>query len=261
MNMNTPKTEIKRWGIVIIQSLGQNDKKTGKDLFDDVIRYKDFYDNKCFSAFYDANSKLDFKNHVQSIYNSLQVGDILTLHIETHGSDDGIVLNNGELIPWKEFYDLTRPINIKIGHLLLVVMAMCKSIAMISSINPYDRAPYRAFICSTRKVFPEELYNGFVEFYSKYNNLLDSFDAIALLQNEVKDENGYSPFQILSCESVFDETFKENLNRDELVVKQLRLLGIPVTCSTKEKMHEVIHNLLKDIHDSYYNYYNFKDLY
>ena len=259
--MNSPKTEIRRWGIVIIQSLGPNDKKTGKDLYDDVIRYKNFYDNRCFSAYYDANSKLEFKNHIQNIYNSLQVGDILTLHIETHGSDDGIVLNNGELIPWKEFYDLIRPVNIKIGHLLLVVMAMCKSVAMISSINPYDRAPYRAFVCSTRMVLPEELYNGFVEFYGKYNNLLDSFDALTLLQQEVTDENGYSPFQMLSSESVFDETFKDELNRDELVVKQLRLLGIPVTCSTKEKMHEIIRNLLKDIHDRFCSYYNFKDLY
>lgn len=39
--MNTPKTEIKRWGIVVIQSLYPVDRKTGEELFMDILRYKE----------------------------------------------------------------------------------------------------------------------------------------------------------------------------------------------------------------------------
>ena len=71
---------------------------------------------------------------------------------------------SGEIVEWKDFYDLIRPINIALGHLLFIVMAMCSSIAMISNINIEERAPYRAFICTTREMYPDELYEGFLSF-------------------------------------------------------------------------------------------------
>ena len=80
---------------------------------------------------------------VLDIEKSLSEGDILTLQLETHGFDEGIGFNNVEILQWKDFYNIIRTLNIKTGHLLFVVMAMCKSITMISSINPEKRAPYR----------------------------------------------------------------------------------------------------------------------
>ena len=37
--MNKPNTEIKRWGIVVVQSLNPNDVKTGENLYHDVLQY------------------------------------------------------------------------------------------------------------------------------------------------------------------------------------------------------------------------------
>ena len=112
-------------------------------------------------------------------------GDILTLQIETHGCDEGMGLSYGELLKWKDFYDCIRPLNIKTGHLLFLVMAMCKSIAMISSINPELRAPYRAIICTTRPVSADEIYRGFIAFYENYYNLLDIIEAIKAIQKVI----------------------------------------------------------------------------
>lgn len=170
--MNKPNTEIKRWGIVVIQSLYPNDVKTGENLYHDVLQYKEYHKRESFSSFYDVNSSKEFRLAVQGIEKSILEGDILTLQIETHGCDEGIGFNNGEILKWKDFYNIIRPLNIKTGHLLFVVMAMCKSIAMISAINPEKRAPYRAFICTTRKVTSDEIYRGFLAFYDKYFNLL-----------------------------------------------------------------------------------------
>ena len=39
--MNKPITEIKRWGIIVIQSLNPNDYKTGEILYHDVLKYKE----------------------------------------------------------------------------------------------------------------------------------------------------------------------------------------------------------------------------
>lgn len=140
-------------------------------------------------------------------------------------------------------------------------MAMCKSIAMISAIDPEKRAPYRAFICTTRKVTSDEIYRGFLAFYDKYFNLLDISHALTALQNEVKDDNGYSPFQVLSAESVFDETFNPNRNISGLVDNQLERLNMQKNETTKSIMSDNLRMLLNDLHDRFYNYYNFKDLY
>ena len=220
--MNKPNTEIKRWDIVVIQSLNPNDYKTGEILYHDVLQYKEYHKGESFTSFYDVNSSDEFRLAVQTIEDSLSEGDILTLQIETHGCDDGIWLNNGDILKWKEFYDIIRPLNIKTGHLLFVVMAMCKSIAMISAIIS---------------------------------------QALTALQNEVKDDNGYSPFQALSAESVFDETFNPNRNISSLVDNQLEQLNIPITDSTKSIMAYYIKQLLENLHNRFYNYYNFKDLY
>lgn len=77
----------------------------------------------------------------------------------------------------------------------------------------------------------------------------------------MKDDNGYSPFQVLSAESVFDETFNPNRNISSLVDNQLKQLNIPITDSTRSIMAYNIKQLLKNLHNRFYNYYNFKDLY
>lgn len=259
--MNTPNTEIKRWGIIVIQSLYPDDDKTGENLYGDILRYKEYRQKESFSSFYDVHSSDDFRLAVKDIEKSLLEGDILTLQIETHGCDEGLGLNNGEILKWKEFYNIIRPLNIKTGHLLFVVMAMCKSIAMISSIDLEKRAPYRAFICTTRKVTSDEINRGFLAFYDNYFNLLDISQALNALQNEVKDDNGYSPFQALSAESVFDETFSPHRNISELVDNQLERLHIPKTEMTKTLISNSIQSLLKDLHEKFYDHYNFRDLF
>lgn len=259
--MNTPVTEIKRWGIIVIQSLNPEDKKTGENLYNDILQYKEFSKKESFSYFYEVHSILEFRSAINDIENLLVDGDILTLQIETHGCDKGIGLSNGEILEWKEFYDLIRPINIKIGHLLFVILAMCKSIAMLSSLNPTERAPYRVFICTTRDVSSYEIERGFEAFYENYFNLLDITEALKAMQEGVKDENGYSPFQMLSAEDVFNETFNPNRDISDLVDNQLERLNIPKTEATKSIMSDSLRNLLKEIHDKYYDYYNFRDLY
>ena len=259
--MNKPNTEIKRWGIVVIQSLNPNDYKTGEILYHNVLKYKEYHKSESFTSFYDVNSSDDFRLAVLDIKKSMSVGDILTLQLETHGCDEGIGFNNGEILKWKDFYDIIRPLNIKTGHLLFIVMAMCKSIAMISSINPEKRAPYRSFICTTRKVTSDEIYRGFLAFYDKYFNLLDIVQALNALQEEVRDDNGFSPFQVLSAENIFSETFNSNRNISGLVDNQLERLNMQKNETTKSIMSDYLRMLLNDLHDRFYNYYNFKDLY
>lgn len=259
--MNYPETEIKRWGIIVIQSLSDNDIKTGEILYNDILRYKKFYQKECFTNFYNVDSAQEFYTKLKIVEESLNEGDILTLQIETHGHEEGIALSNGEIISWKDFYDGIRPLNIKTGHLLLVVMAMCKSIALMSYINPEQRAPYRAVICSTRDISADEIERGFNVFYSSYFNLLNINLALSSLQQEINDLNGMSPFQLLSAESIFDETFLTEKISEDLVNFQLTRLHISDTNENRLMIEKSIRNLLKEVYDKFYDYYNYRDLY
>lgn len=49
--MNNPYKEIKRWGIVVIQSLYPNDTKTGESLYNDILRYKNIVKRDPFLPF------------------------------------------------------------------------------------------------------------------------------------------------------------------------------------------------------------------
>lgn len=259
--MNAPNTEIKRWGVIVIQSIPKGQPQTGTQLYEDLLRYKPIMDGNIFCELINVVDKKDFEVALSHILSKLEEGDILTLHIEAHGSVDGIALSSGEIVEWKDFYDLIRPINIALGHLLFVVMAMCSSIAMISSISVEERAPYRAFICTTREMYPNELYEGFLSFYEKFCNLLDVFEAMTALQREICDENGYSPFQLLSAETVFDETLSTERNIDDVCINQLNRMGQPISQENLEGMRSQIRKLFVELHSKCSDYYNFRDLY
>ena len=222
--MNNPDTEIKRWGIVMIQSLQVYDRNTGEELYHDILQYKRYYQSGAFSLFYNVASLEDLKLAIQNVLENIQDGDIVTL------------------------------------HLLFVVMSMCKSIAMISSLNPEARAPYRAFICTVRDVTQDEIIRGFQVFYEKYFYLLDIFQAYKALEEETS-VNGISPFQILIAEDVFNETFNPNRNINSLVIEQLKLLNITINEDSKCKMSDTIRNILKEIYEKHQEFYNFRDIY
>lgn len=69
--MNKPDTKIKRWGIVVIQSLYPNDYKTGEMLYHDILKYKKYHKSESFSSFYDVNSSDEFRLAMQTIETSL----------------------------------------------------------------------------------------------------------------------------------------------------------------------------------------------
>lgn len=80
--------------------------------------------NDCFSEFYSFESKQEFINTIKSVADTLIDGDVITLHFETHGSENGVSLNSNEILSWEEFDDVVRPINVKTCNLLVISMAM-----------------------------------------------------------------------------------------------------------------------------------------
>lgn len=265
--MNTRDTEITQIGIIVIQSLGKNDQKTGEELTKDILQYKKYLQKNSFVEFYNLKTTAEFINTLKAINKSMSKGVIFSLHFETHGSDEGIHLASGECIKWKEFYKLIRPINIKMGHLLIIVMAMCKGGALISSLEPQKRAPYLAFIGAFRVVTQDEIARGFNAFYTNYTGALDLGKGMEALTLEI---DGKKPkkktFWTFTSEHVFDEVLDPDLNPEnfqKMVREQLikRLVEFGELGHTKASVELEMRNHLINTSKKYRDNYCFKDFF
>jgi hypothetical protein len=209
--------EIIKHKIIVIQSLKYPYKETGRDLYNNILRYKQYYKNDCSSEFYAIDNKQSFLNTLKEIEKNIADGELITLHFETHGSHDGVHLNSEEFVTWEEFDDAVRPINIKTCNLLVVSMAMCYGGALLSHINPDKRAPYLCFIGSYRELLEEEIIEGYHMFYESYSSPLDISTAYKSLIS-IYEENK-NPYGLFTQEFIFDETF--NPDRDPANFKGL----------------------------------------
>lgn len=263
--MNKPDTEIEKKGIVLIQSLNESDKKTGTELARDVLQFKSILHDDFFLKSYNVKNKLQFVSRLLNIESGMKDGEVFTLHLETHGSHEGIHVASGECISWSEFFALIRPINIKMGHLLLVVMSMCSGSAMLSHIEPEKRAPYRAFIGAHRIVSELELLQGFSAFYQEYTNLLDIDKSIKALHKELSsssEPNG--PFRLFGAEQVFEMTFDANRDRkhfEKTVEEIYNLQKAKGKECTLKSIEKEIRGILKSEFLTHRSFFCFADLY
>lgn len=259
-------SEIDEIGIVVIQSLSNKESQTGLELCNEVLHYKEFqqHDTKYFLWKYTPYSKSEFIEAIDNILIRQNSKMIFTLHIESHGNDDGVVLASGEVVPWHDFMNLIRPINIQMQHMLILVLAMCLGGAIISTIDSKKRAPYRACICSYKEVTVDQIRRGFSAFYSEYTSPLDIVKGIAALQVELSNPNNqYGPFRIFSARDVFIQTF--NLDRDLMTKEHLINMAYVATRSkgiscTKEDIEKDIRETFKKEIEENLPYYDFKDI-
>ncbi|MBG6169965.1 hypothetical protein IWQ47_003050 [Aquimarina sp. EL_43] len=265
--MNTRDTEITKIGIIVIQSLRKKDRKTGEELRNDLLQYKKYTQKDTFEELYNLTTITEFKDTLKAIGKSMSKGVIFSLHFETHGSEEGIHLASGECLKWKEFYKLIRPINIKMGHLLIIVMAMCKGAALISSLEPKKRAPYLAFIGAFRNLTQDEIVRGFYAFYTNYTNALDIKKGMEAITLEIDGKNPKKKtFWCYSSEYVFDEVLDPDLNPQKLkeMAKEesiKRLVEYGETNHTLESVELEMRALLEDTSKKYRDNYCFKDFF
>ena len=71
------------------------------------------------------------------------------------------------MLSWPEFWDILRPLNEAMGMRLVVVLATCLSATSIVAVPLSLPAPCYFLIAPTKRIWPEELYAGFKDFYSQ----------------------------------------------------------------------------------------------
>lgn len=208
--------EITKQGIVIIQWLRNTDPQLGDELYNFIkVKESDNY----FVKLYKVQDIAEFKTIMQDLIDSTDQGTLFTLHIVSHGYENGIgLVPETNEIQWKELFSYTRQLNTIMGNNLLLVLSSCVGGGILSCLEPEKRAPYRAIIANTREVFMTDANNGFKAFYSEYNNILDFPKGLEALNKAIDYSVEINPgrkkveFFIMSAEQSFDEVF--NPDRD-----------------------------------------------
>ena len=212
--------------IIIIESLFDADQKTGSELKNDVLRWKEFNEDfnteaKFLSQLEIVQNKEEFISVLNKIKNDCKNNNIKPiLHFEIHGAKekDGLILKSGEKIKWKEIGSLVREINIIIKNNLFFTMAVCFGANLFEIVSLDKPAPFIGLIGSTEEIDNknDDLTLRYQEFYKE---LLDSFD-ITLAFEALKNANPsmVNRYNYIECETAFKIIYKnyiiENTSED-----------------------------------------------
>lgn len=251
--------------IFIIESIPDDERQTGMELYNDVIKpYSVFHKNNTplNHTHVKVKSKKDFieyLKYLESVVPNMNLG--LLIHIESHGSKEGIHFANEEMISWQELKGYLISLNFIADNKLYVSMANCFGRFLYHTIDTSENAPFCAFLSANKVIDPSEI----VDFYNPFfDNLIKERDFILAYK---ACENYESKFYYKDVELLLDETlmnweqemksnletkneFYENIRKD---YNKLRLLKPSLPDFTDDQLDSVLEEVKKDLIVSYKN--------
>lgn len=172
---------------VVIESLESKEVSTGKELGGYISAMDSFKYLQIPLEFHDCPNAQRLREVLtQLTVDAKKLGSSPILHIECHGSDfgDGLVLANGEAIPWSELAPLLEALNLATQFNLLVFLAACNAFYFIEEMSSIRPSPVYAIVAPSDTLDPAEVMRGTRTYY---RTLFESGDAgIAL--NRLKSE-------------------------------------------------------------------------
>lgn len=229
MKEDAPAFRLKYNGIVVIQSLPDDEKQTGTLLYEDIIARR-CDQNGHGKYFYDPSSKNDLIDVLNTICNNVLHDDLLPiLHFEIHGSEHGLGLKNGDHVLWKELQEYCRLINIKTKNQLIITLATCWGSSIWEMIDIGVPAPYWGYIGPREKIGIGDLMLDFGEFY---DCLLTEQSWDKALERLVENGNRQK-YIYLHCKGIFEYYIEKNYK------------------STKVNKHETFKRLFGQTKDHY----------
>lgn len=189
--------------VYIIQSLFENDKKTGTNLYNDLLRWHEYQLKPFSSELIDVYDKKSFKESLDLIKRNIeQEKQIPYIHFEIHGNREGFVISSNENISWNELADKLREINILIKNNLFISLATCYGAYIFNALTPFDKVPFYAYIGPDGEIFENDIE---VCFNSYFEILLREFDFRPALEALNKENNNKDVFyDYKSSEDIFE---------------------------------------------------------
>jgi hypothetical protein len=203
---------VEKFGLIIIESLPENDRKTGQELYSSTIRYKLFQEPNLSAEYFDVESKSALLHLLDLLYQrAIAEKYFFVLHFEVHGSDDGLVMRNKESVNWNELVPKFRKINVHFNNLLLIHLAVCKGGNLIGVIAPEERAPFKAIVTTFREISIFSIQTGFEEFYDHFFFSFDIGESTNKFNRIARSPSNH--MTLITAEFIFDKL--SDIERDQ----------------------------------------------
>jgi hypothetical protein len=181
-------------------------------------------------------------------------GTGLVLHLETHGSPQGLGSCAAEFIPWADLKAPLAAINMASRLNLLVLVQACNGDDLMAVVQPGDRAPFWGFIGPSRPVTVAEVNGSNEAFYRELFKSNDGGPAWQAMNASVT--KGDSPFTCLRVEEMFRAVFRayyrEQCSEAMLAARLKRMIRAAKDAGLPPRDAE-LNQQLRD-HRSYFNH-------
>lgn len=188
--------------IFIIESLGSDDRKTGTELYNDLLKWKQITHPDFEAVLKTPSSRDEFISLFDSILDDcVNNGIAPIIHFEIHGASDqsGLVLSSGELVTWDILCEKLRPINHQLRNGLFITMGVCHGCYFISKDVVDKPSIFQGIVASFDILYDFSIY---IQFYAFYEELFTSFDFNLAYEKLIK-ANHYTSINYACYSSEF----------------------------------------------------------
>lgn len=214
--------------VYVVESLRSTDRKTGTELYDDVIGPAGFRHPKLLTQLAQPSNREQFFEVFHGFVKRATEEDRWPLlHLETHADKDALELTSGESVLWSELKGVLQALNQASRFNLLVTVAACSGAYLASTISPVDRAPVWGVIGPAGRIGDDEVLDAFRAFYAEFLANLDGNAALATLR-AVEARQG-KRYVFLPAETMFRSAYRRYIDEDcsaeELRVREAEILA------------------------------------
>lgn len=205
------RTTVRFNSVYVIESLPDGELKTGRDLYDSIVFPASQKLDGVYTEFLRAYTRQDFARHLAEIKRGAALGNHHPIiHIEAHGSQDGIAMADGTEMKWKTLIPLFGDINQTCRMNLIVVAISCMGWNLTTSLIPSDRAPVNMVIGPVGVMRAGELLQATRRFYATLFSRLDVNDALSAMN----DGQSYGKWRIKPglAEILFCRVFRQYIS-------------------------------------------------
>ena len=151
--------------IIIIESLREADRKTGKELSEKLQKTITTNNFDLVLDFVSVKTVDEFWRKLDSIEQSaLEVPPLL--HLEMHGGNDVFQLASNETISWNELWQFYGRLYAKTGKKIFSCLSACVSVNVLNEVSVQNQTPVWAVVVSNDSVGEDDLLNSYLAFYT-----------------------------------------------------------------------------------------------
>lgn len=199
-------------GVVhIVEWLRPRDAKTGWELFGEIEPMGIVSSPEVQVRFWRAQTRSDFVELLRTFGNEFRkTGRVPLLHIETHGSTDGIGLSEAERINWRDLMEKLISLNRLTRLNLVIVLAACEGLSGIQMLQPDRRAAaFRGLIGPNRQVSAKEMVDSCTAFYRTVFGRSNGDEALKAMNDAI--DSAKETFWTISAETAFKVIYQRYL--------------------------------------------------